>query len=53
MPGARDEGAGCDTGRPLCGQPARFYPAGWRCDEHRPHRYATTNHPQQQTEATT
>ncbi|GAA2732222.1 hypothetical protein [Streptomyces nogalater] len=26
----------CDTGRPLCGKPARWYPAGWRCDEHRP-----------------
>jgi hypothetical protein len=26
----------CDTGRPKCGGPARFYPAGWRCDDHRP-----------------
>jgi len=26
----------CDAGRPKCGQPARLYPAGWRCDEHRP-----------------
>lgn len=26
----------CDTGRPLCGQPARFYAAGWRCEGHRP-----------------
>ncbi|CAM5390736.1 hypothetical protein STENM36S_06319 [Streptomyces tendae] len=26
----------CDTGRPLCGKPARFYPAGWRCDDHVP-----------------
>jgi hypothetical protein len=26
----------CDTGRPKCGQPARLYAAGWRCDEHRP-----------------
>lgn len=24
------------TGRPPCGKTARFYPAGWRCDEHRP-----------------
>lgn len=29
----------CDTGRPKCGKPARFYPAGWRCDEHRPTSY--------------
>jgi len=26
----------CDTGRPVCGQPARLYAAGWRCDGHRP-----------------
>ena len=26
----------CDTGRPRCGAPARLYPAGWRCDQHRP-----------------
>jgi hypothetical protein len=26
----------CDTGRPKCGEPARLYAAGWRCDEHRP-----------------
>lgn len=26
----------CHTGRPLCGKTARLYPAGWRCDEHRP-----------------
>jgi hypothetical protein len=26
----------CGSGNPLCGQPARLYPAGWRCDEHRP-----------------
>jgi hypothetical protein len=26
----------CSTGNPLCGQPARFYPAGWRCDRHQP-----------------
>lgn len=26
----------CDTGRPKCGQRARLYAAGWRCDEHRP-----------------
>lgn len=26
----------CDTGRPKCGERARFYPAGWRCDDHRP-----------------
>lgn len=29
----------CDTGRPTCGEPARFYPAGWRCDKHRPTSY--------------
>jgi hypothetical protein len=29
----------CDTGRPLCGQPARFYAAGWRCDRHKPSSY--------------
>jgi hypothetical protein len=27
----------CDTGRPVCGKPARLYPAGWRCDGHVPH----------------
>jgi hypothetical protein len=26
----------CETGRPLCEKVARLYPAGWRCDEHRP-----------------
>ncbi|MFD0032497.1 hypothetical protein ACFVJK_30370 [Streptomyces sp. NPDC127172] len=26
----------CETGRPLCGMTARLYPAGWRCDKHRP-----------------
>lgn len=26
----------CDTGQPKCGQPGRLYPAGWRCDKHRP-----------------
>ncbi|MEU8779834.1 hypothetical protein [Streptomyces sp. NPDC048606] len=26
----------CETGKPTCGQPARFYAAGWRCDPHRP-----------------
>ncbi|MFJ7337851.1 aromatic ring-opening dioxygenase LigA [Streptomyces sp. NPDC101116] len=29
----------CDTGKPRCGAPARFYPAGWRCDRHRPSTY--------------
>lgn len=29
----------CDTGRPTCGEPARFYAAGWRCDKHRPTSY--------------
>lgn len=29
----------CDTGRPRCGAPARLYPAGWRCDLHRPRTY--------------
>lgn len=28
----------CDAGLTPCGRPARFYPAGWRCDEHRPGR---------------
>ncbi|MFF7308122.1 hypothetical protein [Streptomyces sp. NPDC008137] len=32
----------CDTGRPRCGKPARFYPAGWRCDNHRPSSYWRT-----------
>lgn len=32
----------CDTGRPKCGKPARFYPAGWRCDKHRPTSYWRT-----------
>ncbi|NUR01300.1 MAG: hypothetical protein HOY79_33690 [Streptomyces sp.] len=35
----------CDTGRPLCGAPARFTAAGWRCKDHRPgafHRTDTT-----------
>lgn len=27
----------CDTGNPICGAPARPYPAGPRCDQHRPH----------------
>lgn len=29
----------CDAGRVRCGKPARFYPAGWRCDDHRPTSY--------------
>lgn len=29
----------CDTGNPTCGKPARFYAAGWRCDDHRPGSY--------------
>jgi len=29
----------CDTGRPLCGKPARLYAAGWRCDDHIPRAY--------------
>jgi len=29
----------CDTGNPVCGAPARPYPAGWRCDRHRPGAY--------------
>lgn len=45
MPSANDPGAGCDTGRPRCGKPARFYPAGWRCDEHRPSSYRYTAPP--------
>lgn len=26
----------CETGNPVCGQKARLYAAGWRCDQHRP-----------------
>ncbi|NLG55647.1 MAG: hypothetical protein GX542_08365 [Rhodococcus sp.] len=26
----------CQAGVTACGAPARFYPAGWLCDEHRP-----------------
>jgi hypothetical protein len=26
----------CEIGVPRCGQPARFYAAGWRCEAHRP-----------------
>lgn len=26
----------CGAGQPSCGKPARFYAAGWLCDEHRP-----------------
>lgn len=26
----------CETGRPVCGEPARLYPAGWRCHLHSP-----------------
>lgn len=26
----------CDAGQTKCGQPARLYAAGWRCDEHQP-----------------
>ncbi|GHC44284.1 MULTISPECIES: aromatic ring-opening dioxygenase LigA [Streptomyces rochei group] len=33
---------GCDTGRPLCGKPARFTTAGWRCDDHRPRSHRPT-----------
>lgn len=29
----------CDTGNPVCGAPARPYPAGPRCDRHRPRTY--------------
>jgi hypothetical protein len=29
----------CSTGRPRCGKAARFYAAGWRCDDHRPTTY--------------
>lgn len=35
----RPASGSCDTGRPLCGQPARFYAAGWRCEDHRPRGY--------------
>ncbi|WP_187283752.1 hypothetical protein [Streptomyces sp. adm13(2018)] len=26
----------CETGNPMCGEPARLYAAGWRCPAHRP-----------------
>ncbi|MGW7385270.1 hypothetical protein [Streptomyces sp. NPDC054794] len=26
----------CEIGRPRCGQVARLYPGGWRCEQHRP-----------------
>jgi hypothetical protein len=26
----------CDTGRPVCGKPARLYAVGWRCELHNP-----------------
>ncbi|GAA2803460.1 hypothetical protein GCM10019017_56390 [Streptomyces showdoensis] len=26
----------CETGNPVCGEPARLFAAGWRCDHHRP-----------------
>lgn len=29
----------CDTGRPKCGEPARLYAGGWRCDRHVPRSY--------------
>ncbi|WP_406334303.1 aromatic ring-opening dioxygenase LigA [Streptomyces zaomyceticus] len=36
----------CAHGNPRCGAvPARFYPCGWKCDEHQPahtHRRRTT-----------
>lgn len=39
-PTTRGPGPGiCDTGQPRCGQPARFYAAGWRCDEHQPNSF--------------
>ncbi|MGW5431856.1 hypothetical protein ACWET9_32355 [Streptomyces sp. NPDC004059] len=27
----------CETGNPVCGKPARLFPAGWRCVDHWPH----------------
>jgi hypothetical protein len=26
----------CETGNPVCGEPARLYAGGWRCQEHVP-----------------
>lgn len=26
----------CETGRPVCGKPARLFAAGWRCPDHLP-----------------
>ncbi|MER5312730.1 hypothetical protein ABT034_33715 [Streptomyces sp. NPDC002773] len=26
----------CETGNPMCQQPARLYAAGWRCSDHLP-----------------
>lgn len=33
----------CHT--PRCGQPARLYPAGWLCDQHRPAQPAAASPP--------
>lgn len=35
-PRARVVPGRCQAGVNACGAPARFYPAGWLCDEHRP-----------------
>ncbi|MHB9861908.1 hypothetical protein [Streptomyces sp. YIM S03343] len=40
----------CDTGRPLCGAPARLYAAGWRCDAHRPSSFHRTELTDQKAE---
>lgn len=26
----------CQAGQTHCGQPARLFPCGWRCDSHKP-----------------
>lgn len=31
----------CTAGVAPCGEPARLYPTGWRCDDHRPAQVAT------------
>lgn len=32
----------CDTGRPVCGAPARLFAAGWRCVDHVPNSPTTS-----------
>ncbi|MFM9613887.1 aromatic ring-opening dioxygenase LigA [Streptomyces niveiscabiei] len=47
-PAAKDKPPSCEDGNPRCGvRPVRFYPCGYRCDEHQPsrtHRRPETRH---------